>query len=58
MRNSIRRTLRNSFQQALPELKIGTWIVFDVSNKASLCHRSQIRAEADKMLGALPKVTP
>lgn len=55
MRNSIRRTLRNSFQQALPELKLGTWIVFDVSNKASLCHRGQLREEANRMLGALPK---
>ena len=56
MRNSIRRTLRNSFQKVLPILKTGTWIVFDVSNKASLCRRTELREEADRLLGALPKV--
>lgn len=54
MRNSIRRTLRCSFQVALKRMQEGTWIVFDVSDKASKCRRSELRAEADRLLGILP----
>ncbi len=57
MRNSIRRTLRNSFQAAAPHLKQATWMVFDVSQKASQCRRSELRAEADRLLGLLPGKT-
>jgi len=58
MRNSIRRTLRCSFQQALPRFQEGTWVVFDVSNQASKCRRSELRAEADRLLGSLPGIRP
>jgi ribonuclease P protein component len=53
MRNSIRRTLRCSFQAAAPLLKDNTWMIFDVSQKASQCRRSELRAEADRLLGLL-----
>ena len=53
MRNSIRRTLRESFRDALPDFREGTWIVFDVSDKASQFRRAELRAQADQMLGAL-----
>ena len=50
MRNSIRRTLRNCFVEALPRFPEGTWIIFDVSDKASQGSRSELRAQADKLL--------
>ena len=54
MRNSIRRTLRVCFQAAVPRLVEGTWVVFDVSDKASNLRRAELRAEAEKLLGELP----
>jgi ribonuclease P protein component len=56
MRNSIRRTLRCSFIQSLPRVPEGTWIIFDVSDKASKLRRSELRAEADRLLGSLPGI--
>lgn len=53
MRNSIRRTLRQCFQQALPGFVEGMWVVFDVSNNASKCRRGELKAEADRMLRAV-----
>ena len=50
MRNSIRRTLRQCFIDALPRFPEGTWIVFDVSNSASQSSRGALRAQADKLL--------
>jgi ribonuclease P protein component len=50
LRNSIRRTLRTSFQAALPLLGEGAWIVFDVSDKAASVTRARLREEADKLL--------
>gem|GEM_PF-1215970 len=56
MRNSIRRTLRKCFQDALPTFAEGAWVVFDVSNNASKCRRGELKAEADRMLRALVPV--
>jgi ribonuclease P protein component len=56
MRNSIRRTLRCSFQTAVTALTEGTWIIFDVSEKASKCRRSELRSEADRLLASLSTV--
>lgn len=50
LRNSIRRTLRASFQAALPTLGEGAWLVFDVSVKAASVTRTRLREEADKLL--------
>lgn len=50
MRNSIRRTLRQCFVEALPRFQEGTWIIFDVSVKASLASRAELREQADKFL--------
>lgn len=63
MRNSIRRTLRQSFVDALPGIPEGTWIVFDVSNQASRSTRGALRAQADKLLSmvagnAAPSAAP
>lgn len=56
MRNSIRRTLRCSFQQALPRFQEGIWVIFDVSTSASKCRRAELRAEADRLLKSLPGI--
>jgi len=53
LRNSIRRTLRRSFQEALPRLPEGTWLVFDVSDKVSFSRRSELKSEADRLLAKL-----
>jgi ribonuclease P protein component len=53
MRNSIRRTLRHCFQAALPTLSEGTWLVFDVSDKASQCRRAELQAQAETFLRSL-----
>lgn len=53
MRNSIRRTLRQSFQEVLPEFGEGTWVIFDVSDKASASTRSHLKGEADRLLRAV-----
>ncbi len=53
MRNSIRRTLRQCFVDALPSIPEGTWIIFDVSDKASQGSRTELRAQADKMLATV-----
>ena len=50
MRNSIRRTLRQCFVQALPSIQEGTWIIFDVSDKASQGSRGDLKIHADKLL--------
>lgn len=50
MRNSIRRTLRNCFVDALPRFREGTWIIFDVSDKASQGTRGELRAQAERLL--------
>lgn len=52
LRNSIRRTLRTSFQAALPLLGESAWLVFDVSVKAAAVSRTRLRDEADKLLRA------
>ena len=52
MRNSIRRLLRVSFQQALPSLGSGMWVIFDVSNQALLCRKAELKEVADKLLAA------
>jgi ribonuclease P protein component len=53
MRNSIRRTLRSSFQEILPAFAEGTWLIFDVSEKASKFPRAHIKGEADRLLREL-----
>jgi ribonuclease P protein component len=53
MRNSIRRTLRQSFAAALPKLPEGTWIIFDVPNSASQATRGALREQADAFLAAV-----
>jgi ribonuclease P protein component len=55
LRNSIRRTLRRSFQEALPSLREGIWLVFDVSDKAAALRRRDLRAEADTLLRHMPQ---
>lgn len=60
-RNSVRRTLRRSFQDALPTLAEGLWIIFDVSDKASAVSRSALKGEADRLLlaaGAAAAASP
>lgn len=52
MRNSIRRTLRQSFQEALPGFGEGAWFVFDVSDKAAQFTRTHLKDEADRLLRA------
>lgn len=52
MRNSIRRTLRQSFQEALPQLREGTWVIFEVSDKVASVTRSRLREEAERLLRA------
>lgn len=54
LRNSIRRTLRRSFQEALPSLREGAWLVFDVADKAGALRRGELRAHAVKLLRSLP----
>lgn len=49
-RNSVRRTLRRSFQEALSGFAEGTWLVFDVSDKASTASRAKLRGEARRLL--------
>jgi ribonuclease P protein component len=58
MRNSIRRTLRQSFVDALPRLPEGTWIIFDVANSASQGTRGSLRDQAAKLLSAIPVPGP
>ena len=53
LRNSIRRVLRHCFVEALPNLPEGTWVVFDVPARASQARRSELRAEAVRMLAAV-----
>lgn len=53
MRNSIRRTLRQCFVDALPALREGAWIVFDVPERASQFHRGELRAQADAFLATV-----
>jgi ribonuclease P protein component len=57
MRNSIRRTLRQSFAAALPQLPEGTWIVFDVPNSASQATRGELREQAEAFLATVGKHT-
>lgn len=52
MRNSIRRTLRQSFTEALPGFGEGAWLVFDVSDKAAQYTRTHLKGEADRLLRA------
>lgn len=52
MRNSIRRTLRRSFQELLPEIGEGAWMIFDVSDKVSAVSRARVKEEADRLLRA------
>lgn len=56
MRNSIRRLLRLSFQQALPSMGSGLWIIFDVSEKAVHCRKAELRGEANKLLEAASRL--
>jgi ribonuclease P protein component len=49
-RNSVRRTLRRTFQEALPSIPEGLWILFDVSDKAKASTRSQLQGEAQRLL--------
>jgi ribonuclease P protein component len=51
-RNSVRRTLRRSFEEALPSLAEGLWILFDVSDKAKAVTRATLKGEADRLLSA------
>lgn len=53
MRNSIRRTLRQCFVDALPALREGAWIVFDVPERASQFRRAELRAQADAFLASV-----
>jgi ribonuclease P protein component len=53
MRNSIRRTLRQCFVDALPVLREGSWIVFDVPERASQFRRAELRAQADAFLATV-----
>jgi ribonuclease P protein component len=51
MRNAIRRVLRQCFVDALPRLAEGTWIVFDVPEKAAQFRRTELRDQAISLLG-------
>jgi ribonuclease P protein component len=53
LRNAIRRMLRQCFVEALPGLAEGTWVIFDVPEKASRCTRAEMRAQARSLLGAI-----
>jgi ribonuclease P protein component len=53
MRNSIRRTLRQCFVEALPGIREGAWIVFDVPERASQFRRGELRAQAQAFLAAV-----
>lgn len=53
MRNSIRRTLRQCFVDALPSIPEGTWIIFDVTDKASQGSRTELRIQVGKMLATV-----
>lgn len=53
LRNAIRRVLRQCFVEALPSLSEGTWVVFDVPERASRFTRTEMRAQAQQMLGAI-----
>lgn len=53
LRNSIRRTLRQCFQEALPGLPEDTWMIFDVPVKAGSLRRAELRAQAAGLLAAL-----
>jgi ribonuclease P protein component len=52
LRNSIRRTLRQCFAEALPALPEGAWVVFDVPEKARQLRRSELRTQAAGLLAA------
>lgn len=53
LRNAIRRVLRQCFFEALPSLSEGTWVVFDVPEKASRFTRAEMRAQAVDFLNAI-----
>lgn len=52
LRNAIRRVLRACFAEALPALPQGTWIVFDVPERAAGFRRAELRAQAKALLAA------
>jgi len=53
LRNAIRRILRQCFFEALPSLSEGTWVVFDVPERASRFSRTEMRAQAKQLLAAI-----
>ncbi len=55
LRNAIRRMLRACFVEALPKLPEGTWVIFDVPDKAAGCRREELRAQAMTLLAAIGK---
>jgi ribonuclease P protein component len=53
LRNAIRRILRQCFFEALPSLSEGTWVVFDVPERASRFSRTEMRSQARQLLAAI-----
>jgi ribonuclease P protein component len=53
LRNAIRRMLRQCFFEALPSISEGTWVVFDVPERASRFSRAEMRAQAKGLLAAI-----
>ncbi len=53
LRNSIRRTLRQCFAEALPGLPEDTWMIFDVPEKAASLRRAELRSQAAGLLASL-----
>ena len=53
LRNAIRRVLRQCFFEALPSLSEGTWVVFDVPERASRFSRTEMRAQAMQLLAVI-----
>jgi ribonuclease P protein component len=55
LRNAIRRMLRACFVEVLPTLPEGTWLIFDVPDRAAGFRRSELRAQAMTLLAAAGK---
>ena len=53
LRNSIRRTLRESFRSALEKFPRPVWVVFDVMENAGTSSRRILRENADFLLAGL-----
>ena len=58
MRNSIRRTLRESFRSALADFSRPAWVVFDVMDNAAQFPRRTLRENAGVLLATLTGKAP